>query len=211
MTIGVAIVVEEDGRTTEVSCVEGAPLETARSIAKRIDNRDDGKKSYEDNGYIFNVLTADAVVYLCAGKSGELKGRVAFDFLAVLKTEYERGGYEDKQNISSFERFASAEIKRYSDPAQVDKITKIQGKVEDVKKVALDNLDRLLVREGKIEEMVESTDKLKEQGSLFSRVAAKQKCLERKRNLFWTVVLALCCIILLALIIGIIVLIVYTS
>ena len=130
--------------------------------------------------------------------------------------------------------------KRYSDPAQVDKITKIQGKVEDVKKVALDNLDRLLVREGKIEEMVESTDKLKEQGSLFSRVAAKQKCLERKRNLFWTVVLALCCIvrlslvllpssspsssscpdrsvavrggqILLALIIGIIVLIVYTS
>ena len=85
--------------------------------------------------------------------------------------------------------------KRYSDPAQVDKITKIQGKVEDVKKVALDNLDRILVREGKIEEMVESTDKLKEQGSLFSRVAAKQKCLERKRNLFWTVVLALCCIV----------------
>jgi len=63
--------------------------------------------------YIFNVLTADAVVYLCAGKSGELKGRVAFDFLAVLKAEYERGGYEDKQNISSFERFTSAEIVRY--------------------------------------------------------------------------------------------------
>jgi hypothetical protein len=57
MTIGVAIVVEEDGRTTEVSCVEGAPLETARSIAKRIDNRDDGKKSYEDNGYELRAST----------------------------------------------------------------------------------------------------------------------------------------------------------
>jgi hypothetical protein len=51
MSIGVAIVVEEDGRTTEVANVEGDPLETARSIAKRIDNRDDGKKSYEDKGY----------------------------------------------------------------------------------------------------------------------------------------------------------------
>jgi hypothetical protein len=52
MTIGVAIVVEEDGRTTEVAAsAEGVPLETARSIAKRIDNRDDGKKSYEDKGY----------------------------------------------------------------------------------------------------------------------------------------------------------------
>jgi hypothetical protein len=85
--------------------------------------------------------------------------------------------------------------KRYSDPSQVDKITKIQEKVDDVKKVALGNLDKLLVREGKIEELVESTDKLKEQGNIFQRVAAKQKCLERRRNLFWTAVLALCCIV----------------
>jgi hypothetical protein len=66
--------------------------------------------------YIFNVLTSNAVVYLCAGKAGELKGRVAFDFLVALKTEYERNGYEDKQNIVSFERFTDTEMVRFPFP-----------------------------------------------------------------------------------------------
>lgn len=96
--------------------------------------------------------------------------------------------------------------------------------------MALHNLDRALERGGKIEDLVESTDRLQEQGNIFQRVAAKQKCMERRRNLFWTIVLTICCLvplsappslygfgslsppsqILLALIVGVILLIVYT-
>lgn len=60
------------------------------------------------------------MVYLCSGKAGELKGRIAFDFLNSLKTEYERGGYEDKQNISQFSRFVDSEmVRRYREGAFV--------------------------------------------------------------------------------------------
>jgi len=48
--ISLALIVEDDGRTTEV-VRDGSALEVARTIAKKIDNGDDGKKSFEDKGF----------------------------------------------------------------------------------------------------------------------------------------------------------------
>ncbi len=50
MSILITVVVEEDGRTTEVSHIQGPIADTARTIARKIDNRDEGKKSFEDQG-----------------------------------------------------------------------------------------------------------------------------------------------------------------
>ncbi len=52
MAILITIVVETDGRTTEVYQNESRALETARTIAKKIDNKTEGRKSYEEHGYI---------------------------------------------------------------------------------------------------------------------------------------------------------------
>lgn len=47
--ISLAVIVEDDGRTTEVVRDE-SPVETARTIVRKIDNGEDGKKSFEDRG-----------------------------------------------------------------------------------------------------------------------------------------------------------------
>jgi hypothetical protein len=47
--ISLALIVEDDGRTTEV-VRDGSALEVARTIVRKIDNGDDGKKSFEDKG-----------------------------------------------------------------------------------------------------------------------------------------------------------------
>lgn len=51
--ISLALIVEDDGRTTEV-VRDGSALEVARTIVRKIDNGDDGKKSFEDKGYVLS-------------------------------------------------------------------------------------------------------------------------------------------------------------
>ncbi len=43
--------------------------------------------------------------------------------------------------------------------------------------------------------MVESTERLKDQSSTFHKFAKKQKCMEKRRNLFWTLVLLITCLV----------------
>lgn len=212
MAIFLALVVEDDGRSTEVAHVEGPIINMASTIAKKIDHKEEGKKSFEDQGNIYNVLVARRTVYLCVSKNGQMKQRLLFQFLDTIRNEYETRRYADKEDIAGFEEFIEAQMDRFSNhPEDVDKITGVQKKVDDVTKVAKQNLDKLLEREDRLEVMVESTERLKEQGSIFQRISKKQKCLERRRNIFWTIVLAICCLILLGLLIGIILIIVYTS
>jgi vesicle-associated membrane protein 72 len=206
--ISLALIVEDDGRTTEV-VRDGSALEVARTIAKKIDNGDDGKKSFEDKGHRFDVWVADRVVFLSAAKQGAAKQRVCFEFLGVVKEEYEMKGYVDQPNVGTFKKFVETQLDRYSDYKTVDKIGAVQAKTDEVKNIALENLDRLLERQGKLEETVDASERLKEQGGMFQRLSRKQKCLERRRNIFWTIALAVCCLVLLVLIIGLIVLLVY--
>lgn len=208
--ISLAAIVEDDGRTTEV-VRDGSPLETARTIVRKIDNGEDGKKSFEDKGYRFDVWVSDRVVYLSATKQGSAKQRVCFEFLSTIKQEYELRNYADQQNVSQYKNFVEAQLDRYSDYRSVDKVGAVQAKADEVKDIALQNLDKLLERQGRLEDTVEATQKLSDQGSTFARLSRKQKCLERRRNIFWTLVLAICCLVLLAIVVGIIVLIVYTS
>jgi len=208
--ISLALIVEDDGRTTEV-VRDGSALEVARTIVRKIDNGDDGKKSFEDKGHRFDVWVADRVVFLAAAKQGAAKQRVCFEFLGTIRQEYDVRGYADQQNVSSFKKFVEAQLDRFSDYRNVDKIGAVQAKADEVKDIALQNLDKLLERQGKLEETVDASERLKEQGGLFQRLSRKQKCMERRRNIFWTIVLAICCLILLGLIVGIIVLIVYKS
>jgi hypothetical protein len=47
----------------------------------------------------------------------------------------------------------------------------------------------------RLEETVDASERLKEQGGVFQRLSRKQKCMERRRNIFWTIVLAICCLV----------------
>lgn len=131
--ISLALIVEDDGRTTEV-VRDGSALEVARTIAKKIDNGDDGKKSFEDKGFVnplfirfpkwtathffppllyrhrFDVWVSDRVVFLSAAKQGGAKQRVCFEFLGVVKEEYEMKGYVDQPNVSAFKKFVEAQL-----------------------------------------------------------------------------------------------------
>ncbi|ELR12055.1 uncharacterized protein ACA1_025730, partial [Acanthamoeba castellanii str. Neff] len=146
--ISLALIVEDDGRTTEV-VRDGSALEVARTIVRKIDNGDDGKKSFEDKGHRFDVWVADRVVFLAAAKQGAAKQRVCFEFLGTIRQEYDVKGYADQQNVSSFKKFVEAQLDRFSDYKNVDKIGAVQAKADEVKDIALQNLDRLLERQGK--------------------------------------------------------------
>jgi hypothetical protein len=211
MPILLTLVVEEDGRTTEVAFSEGPFVQMGMTIAKNIDHKSAGKKSFSDKGYIYNVLVANNVVYLCVSKEKEMKQRILFHFLNSLKEEYEERHYSEMEE-THFAEFIEDQMDIYSHrPEEVDKMAGIQKKVDDVTYIAHQNLQKLLEREGRLEDTINATEKLQSQSTTFAKVSKSQKWKEWRRNLFWTIALIFCCLLLLGVVIGVIVAIIYSS
>lgn len=114
MSILATLVIEKNARCTEVSDIHGRPLEIARALAHQLD-LEDGNKSLDVEGYVYNVKIADEVVYLCVSdKKSELKLRSCFLFLIAIKKEYEEQRYEQKKDKMPFELFIrSAMVRKF--------------------------------------------------------------------------------------------------
>jgi len=203
MSIVIALVAEKNGRITEIAEVKGKILKTANLIVKKFEPSQDDRKCFEENGYYFCVLADSGTVYLAATASSTNQ-RLGFQFLDTIKNEYNTRGYLNKDDLTQFEDFIEEKMDLFSNhPEQVDKIKGLQRKVDDVKDVAMGNLNSLLIREENINSVQSKADGLQSGTKRFDTAAKKLKCLELRRNVVVTIVLIICCLILLGILIGI--------
>jgi len=203
MSIVIALVAEKNGRITEIAEVSGKMLKTANLIIKKFEPTVDEHKCFEEGGYYFCVLSANGTVYLCASASSNQ--RLCFQFLETIKNEYEERQYIEKEDLNRFEDFIEDQMDIFSNhPEKVDKIKNVHSKVDQLKDLQMSNLGKLLDREEKLEHMQERTETLHEQSGKFQHVAKQLKCAEWRRNIIVTIVLLVCCAILIGIIIGII-------
>jgi hypothetical protein len=212
MTIVLALVLEEDGRCTkEVLPDTKESVETrATTISKKVDTSTDTKKSFEDKGYIYNVLVAGGVVYLCVSPTSDpTKQGICFAFLKAIQQEYEGRGYKDKESISEYSKFVADQMDEYSNhPERIDKLAKVQKQADEVADIIKDDINKLLERQDRLENVQEATGRLQENASTFQHATQKLKCLERRNNIFWTIVCVACCLVLLLVIVCVILVIV---
>jgi len=203
MSIVIALVAEKNGRITEIAEVKGKILKTANLIVKKFEPNQNDRKCFEENGYYFCVLAFNGTVYLAATASSGSQ-RLSFQFLETIKNEYEARDYLNKEDLTRFEDFIEEQMDTFSNhPEKVDKVKNLQAKVEEVKDVGVSNLNLLLEREEKLESIQQRADTLHEHSLGFQKVANKLKCAACGRNIVVTIVLLICCAILIGIIIGI--------
>jgi len=98
----------------------------------------------------------------------------------------------------AFARVLQERMDYYSNDKTADKINKVKGEIEEAKNVMVKNIDKVLERGSKIEELVDKTDMLQEQAHSFKRKGTKLK-----RKMWWKNA-KLCCILICILIIVIV-------
>lgn len=79
----------------------------------------------------------------------------------------------DFEMDTTFLKFLTDTYENFKDPLKVDKILQIKKDIQETKDVLLVSLDKLIEREGKLEELIRRTDMLSEDSKDFYIKAAK--------------------------------------
>ncbi|EKX54690.1 Ykt6 protein [Guillardia theta CCMP2712] len=145
-------------------------------------NPGDYQRLEHEGNYIYIICRHNGISGVCITDS-EYPQRVAFAIITKLLddfTEANNGKWsEDKNdNCMSFPDLEQALVK-YQDPAEADKITKIQRELEETKQVLYNTIDAVLARGEKLDDLIDKSDSLSLQSKKFYKTAKKHnQCCE---------------------------------
>lgn len=175
------------------------------SAQKIIDNlpRHDHKVSYQHQSSVFHCLVENQIVYICVSDS-ETTTRTAYGFLEEMKmkfreqfaggsSNYPKGADLNPTVCAKFATHLAAGIRLFNENPNSDKIGKLKLQIEGVKQVMLQNIDDIMERGDRIDNLVVATDNLQQSAETFednSRVL-KKKMIMRNLMLIGGIVVAL--------------------
>jgi len=195
-----------------VVLVESSPPGTsfpsiARRLIDQIPSSVDSKKSYSYESYNFHYLVEGGITYICMSDQA-LGYRVPYAFLFDLNNRF-KGTFGQKVHTAgplslndSFGRVLAERMEFFSNDRSVDKISKVKGDIDDVKKTMVNNIEKVLERNERIEILVDKTDDLHTNAQSFKRKGTKLK-----RKMWWKNTKLCCCLI--ALVVFIIVVVIF--
>ena len=128
------------------------------------------------------------MTFLCMATE-ETRRRVTFAFLEDVMKAF-REQYSDVEQSAlafslndSFSPVLKAKMEFYSSGPTSDNITAVQARIDSVKDIMVDNIDRVLERGEKIELLVDKTDRLNQQAFKFEKTSRNLK-----NDLYWRAV-----------------------
>ena len=135
--------------------------------------RHDTRVSYQFESSFYHFLVENEIVYLCITDS-TYQGRTVFGFLGDVRDKFKSqfAGSDKKypakteltpKNCNKFNAVLFAESKTYNDNPEADKIGRIKEQIDSVKQVMLENLDNVIERGERIENLCDKTEQLKEE------------------------------------------------
>ncbi|PVU96316.1 hypothetical protein BB561_001257 [Smittium simulii] len=190
VAINKRIVSEYNTTSTDFSKV----LET---ILKRIPPND-SKLSYAFERKLYHYICKNGVVYLCVA-SENFGRRIPFSFLKELKTQFLREFPEaevDDLSISydSFQNTIQSIVLHYSNNPSLDPIKKVQGEINQVKDIMIQNIERVLERGDRIDTLVDKTNNLSTAAFAFRKrsTAVKRKMWWRHQKIMFLLLSTIC-------------------
>jgi len=160
-------------------------------LLQSIDLSQDTKKSYSAKGYTFNYVTEKQACFLCVADETFAR-RMCFTFLERVKQEYSQKGKVPKS-------FLEHEMQYFSNP-DADKLANLQGQVGELKGIMIENIDRILERGEKMEEIDRQTADMVVSSQAFHTSSRKLKCELIRKNIKLTLILCGICIAILVII-----------
>ena len=140
----------------------------------------DGRAAYLYDEQSFCYIVDDSITFLCM--TGEqTKTRLAFSFLEDIKGKWrERFGVLEKSALAfslddAFRPVLKDRIEFYSSNGMPDNFSTVQSKIDSVKEVMVENIEKVLERGERIELLVHKTDRLAGEAFRFNRNAKSLK------------------------------------
>eukprot|EP01062_Namystynia_karyoxenos_P055316 TRINITY_DN4607_c0_g1_i1.p1 TRINITY_DN4607_c0_g1~~TRINITY_DN4607_c0_g1_i1.p1 ORF type:complete len:249 (+),score=120.24 TRINITY_DN4607_c0_g1_i1:95-748(+) len=201
-----------EAQTTDILCEHGCTkpqkelLHQVLPMIKRHDTK--SAMEYTPAQLKINYIVENKLLYLALTDNKEGM-RIPFTYLEDIKdkfkAQYGKGGYPNIGDLSpaACKPFSAVMKDRMSFCNDKDKIKTLQRDIEEVKGVMMENIDAVIERGGKIDDLVAQSEELAEQGGEFRRGAKTLKRNMCLRN--WK--LAVGAVLLLAILITVIVLI----
>tara|TARA_B100000674_G_C37791420_1_gene891936 strand:- start:178 stop:942 length:765 start_codon:yes stop_codon:yes gene_type:complete len=171
-------VVLTEARHSEKEAAAGNYATVAAKLLRKFPTID-AKNTYNCNDNLnFHLLCSKGVFYLClADKSVKL--RIAYSFLGDVEKDFlsQHGDQWQKANaysLTSFRKRLQQLMKKWNDP-NLDKLSRLQNQVEDVKGVMQNNISKVLERGENLEVLVDRTQVLAQSAEQFHKRAKKVK------------------------------------
>ena len=167
----------------EVVRVRGNHSMNAKKVLGSIPRNSTDKRCISHNHLHYNIIGDGSFVFLCI--TDESFSRVtAFNFLNAIKGNCGGG---KKRNPQEMHQQLKRDVDFYSDPKN-DKITKIRTDIAQVKEVMVDNIEKILERGDKIDNLVTKTENLEFESRKFETNANDLKWKMLKKRIIITLI-----------------------
>ncbi|KAL8162033.1 hypothetical protein V2J09_013522 [Rumex salicifolius] len=157
----------------------------ARQILEKIPGTNDTHVSYSQDRYIFHVRRTDGLTVLCMADES-FGRRIPFAFLEDTHKKFVR--MYGRAVITAqayamndeFSRVLSQQMEYYSNDQSADRINRLQGEMNQVRNVMVDNIDKVLDRGERLELLVDKSANMQENTFHFKRQARRFRS-----NVWW--------------------------
>lgn len=171
---------------------------TVQQIVQKL-ARKGQKQSFTQDQFQFHTKCSGNFVYICVA-DGNVPLRSCYALLSDIETRHSNGERRLKQMLKD-------RITFYND-SKNDKIIHLQDQIEDVKGVMMDNIDKVIQRSEKLEEIQHKAEALEEGAADFNRGAKKVKQKMFAQNIklliiLILIILAIIAIVIVVLIVGV--------
>eukprot|EP00211_Chloroparvula_japonica_P015633 CAMPEP_0119126054 /NCGR_PEP_ID=MMETSP1310-20130426/5118_1 /TAXON_ID=464262 /ORGANISM="Genus nov. species nov., Strain RCC2339" /LENGTH=219 /DNA_ID=CAMNT_0007116183 /DNA_START=150 /DNA_END=805 /DNA_ORIENTATION=- len=151
----------------------------ADALATKVDHTADHRKAFSPyQGYVFQYIVEDDVCYMAAAHA-EFSMHVTFSFLDRIKEEYQ-GVFAGTNRVREFRAIMEKEMDYFSHNPDADKLRSLQTKVDGVTDVLKGNIEKVLDRGAKLEDLEDKTDILTSHAEMFH-----QKSKQVKWQMWW--------------------------
>ncbi|KAK8726545.1 hypothetical protein OTU49_010297 [Cherax quadricarinatus] len=159
--------------------------EVTEQILSKIAPGESGRLTYSHASYLFHYVAEEGVVYLCI-TDDEFERQRAFLFLEDVKQRFQitygpriHAALPYAMN-SEFAQVLASQMKHYTESRDIDKISRLQGEVSDVKDILVKNIENLACRGERLELLINKTENLNN-----SAVTFKTTSRTLSRSLWW--------------------------
>eukprot|EP00761_Pharyngomonas_kirbyi_P012128 gb/GECH01012155.1/.p1 GENE.gb/GECH01012155.1/~~gb/GECH01012155.1/.p1 ORF type:complete len:209 (+),score=44.73 gb/GECH01012155.1/:1-627(+) len=167
--------------------------ETVKLIMNRTNTAHNHKRTYTQETYNFHYLCNDGTLFFCVADA-DYPIRICYAFLSAVQEDF------INNTTRNFTKLLKEKIEYYNNP-QNDKVSKVQSEINEVKDIMRDNIDRVLERGERLEDLSGRAEDLQRSSKMFVGTARKAKRKMCMRNFYITIILIIVILVILAVVI----------
>uniref|UniRef100_S4R9K5 Vesicle-associated membrane protein 7 n=1 Tax=Petromyzon marinus TaxID=7757 RepID=S4R9K5_PETMA len=139
-------------------------VEVAEQVLAKI-SPENAKLTYSHGSYLFHYISQDRIVYLCI-TDDDFERSKAFAFLGEVTRRFQTTYGSRAQTAlpyamnSEFSSVLGAQMRHFSEEKSTERLSQVQGQVDELKGIMVKNIDLIADRGEKLELLIDKTENL---------------------------------------------------